>query len=271
MSTNIGTDPDSIQPDEENLPPPPGLQNDDDEEGEDPWAVFGDEAKDLVSKKGWKDPRQVIQSYTEAEKEMTRARQEAAQLRQLLQIVQEQYDAEDSKPQQVQQPQQPDYEALAEQCRLPDGTYDVSKIMSISIALGAQMSYNAAEAKMREYLNQFETEKFSPIAEQAERQLVAEQIAEQEDIYGANFDAINEIAQEMHDNDESIFERLGVEGLYARAAAVWLRDQQQKSEEEADAYTLSRGSRRPKAKRQTVEEREIEWQEQIARRPNDGL
>lgn len=271
MSTNINTDEDITQVDEDNLPPPPGLQNQDDEDGDDPWAIFGDDAKDLVSKKGWKDPKQVLQSYTEAEKEMTRARQEAAQLRQLLQIVQEQFDSEDSKPQQLQQPQQPDYEALAEQCLLPDGTYDVSKIMSISIALGAQMSYNAAEAKMREYISQFENEKFAPLAEQNERARVAEEIAEQEEIYGANFDAINEIAQELHDNDDSLFERLGVEGLYARAAAVWLRDQQQRAEEESDAYTLSRGSRRPKAKRQTVEERELEWQEQIARRPNDGL
>lgn len=233
------------------LPPPPERGEKtptpkDAAEQPDPWGELGEEDRDWLGKKGYRDPAAILRAHRELETRFGKASEEAGQMRELLaQLVEERESQSAQQPQPQQQNGGLDWRALAEQCIDPQtGEVDLGTYGSVIFQLAAQTALQAAEQRWTQHFQQFESERISPLIERVELEDTAEALAQAQAVYGDRFKDVSDEVDAITDDDPDAVDRIGVEALYERAwGRIQMREEQSRRRE-ADGFTLSRSGRR---------------------------
>ena len=233
-------------------------------EPEDPWAAFGDEARELADKKGWKSPSDLIKGYTELERfKGQRDEEKEGLLAELARMEAQRQQA--PPPAQQQQPtaqvggQELNFDALAASCVDPNtGEMNYGALMSLASALGARMAFDAAEARMSERFAQFETERVQPLTQAQEQARIEQELEQIADFYGDDYASLEQRIEGRLKSDPGWLDRFGsLQGAFAHEQYEVQREQRQEAAQAADAHTIRGAGRRPQEKPQSPEEREL--------------
>lgn len=236
------------------------------------WEALGDEGAKLREGKKWESPTDLLKAYKEASGRLSRRDEERQALEDQIAELRAQQSQVQAPPSAGQQQGPPalDFDALAAQCIDPTtGEMNYGHMMSVAVALGARMAFDASEQRMNERLSQFETERVSPLAERDAQVKLAEELDRIEGLYGAEtFGQLESRIEAEMEDDPGFLDRFGgPRGAFAEMAFRMQAEQAQ----EREAFTTRGGGRRPQAQQMTPEQAELAAMEIHLRRRNDGF
>lgn len=254
-----------------------GVEDQPDEQ--DPWATLGEGAREIAEKKGWKSPEDMLKAYEAATARLSQRDEDREALMAEIEKMQSEREPQQYQPQPngngQQQPVAPyDFDALAASLTDPNtGEMNMARALEVAVALGANMAYQAAEARMEERFAQFEQQRVAPLSARAEEERVEQELQELSDRYGEDvYTQIEARVLERMKEEPDYVDRLGgVRGAFADTLYDLQHEELEQREREAAGHTMRGGGRRPAQPVLTPEQRELADMDRMRWRPNDGF
>ncbi len=256
---------------------------------DDPWTPFQHVTEEWMREK-YKHPDEALKSLSASRRQQTEAEQRARDLERYVQQMDEWVERQGMQPYQPgqtpqQQPQvgQPGLQqgfnlaAIIRQTEGligPDGEIDAERlaaVMEVNNVVQNQMLMQAVAEQMAAAIGTYDQERVNPIATRTAEEHAARELADLEDRFGDDFDAVAEVAERMHNEDPTVQEAGGLKALFGLAYADLQRQRSRLRAMEARGYTIDEGGRpKPPPPRKSQVEMEKDALEAMAHRRGSG-
>lgn len=249
------------------------------EEEDDPWRALGEGAREIAEKKGWKSPEDMFKAYEAATTRLSQRDEDREALMAEIEKMQaereSQYQPQQNGNGQPQQPVAPyDFDALAASLTDPNtGEMNMARALEVAVALGANMAFQASEARMEERFAQFEQQRVAPLSARAEEERVQQELEDLEGRYGSDVYSQIEarVLERMKEEPDYVDRMGGVRGAFADTLYDLQQEELAQAQRDAQGHTMRGGGRRPPQPTLTPEQQELAAMDRARWRPNDGF